>query len=451
MADLKRKKKHSSDDSRPRKKLATEASKTARPMVKFRVVADNSDDLKPVVASAPGLVVPTDITFKPYKKRLARPAASIRPQVSSTTSKSEFLLHSNTHPRVDYLGREEEGESTDGLLKHYVGVYDPKTGELQLIEARKIVLRGTVRARDEEDDDAEEQETPPQTATALRQELGRTFGTKKARKAIESLTENAVNSRADGPPDAAGAALLEAMNVSMAHTSSREQMQAAVDEAKPRPKANLQAEKPEEVYTVATLIGSDTMELLMVQEWLDAARALRPITTRSRYVGQRLQRIAADGNVQKLKVLRYLLLLLDFMSALKAKGKGGLKRLPDRQELRDATGVQDFLIDAVRKKFTDGPTISKWQMDNLTTHIAALTLLVDNFEVDTYDIREDLKLENKEMSQYYQEIGCKVSQPSDTDKKKYGIKSKVQASMHRIAKLKLPLEFPKAKFGKRRK
>lgn len=41
-------------------------------------------------------------------------------------------------------------------------------------------------------------------------------------------------------------------------------------------------------------------------------------------------------------------------------------------------------------------TITKWQIDNLTTHIAALTLLIDNFEVDTYDIREDLKLENRE-------------------------------------------------------
>lgn len=131
-------------------------------------------------------------------------------------------------------------------------------------------------------------------------------------------------------------------------------MQAAIDETKPRPKANLKAETPKDVYPVETLIGSDTMQLLMVKEWLDAVKSLRPITTRSRYVGQRLQKIAVDGNVKKLKILRYLLLLLDFMSALKSKGKG-LKRLPDREELREATGVQDFLIDIVRKRFTDGP------------------------------------------------------------------------------------------------
>lgn len=55
------------------------------------------------------------------------------------------------------------------------------------------------------------------------------------------------------------------------------------------------------------------------------------------------------------------------------------------------------------------------------------------------------------MSQYYQEIGCKVNPPTDADKKKYRISSKVEASMHRIARLKLPLEFPKARLGRKRK
>lgn len=60
---------------------------------------------------------------------------------------------------MDYLGRGEERESTAGLLKHYVGVYDPKTGDLQVTEARKIVVRGTVRAHDE----VGEEEMPLQT------------------------------------------------------------------------------------------------------------------------------------------------------------------------------------------------------------------------------------------------------------------------------------------------
>lgn len=38
----------------------------------------------------------------------------------------------------------------------------------------------------------------------------------------------------------------------------------------------------------------------------------------------------------------------------------------------------------------------RWNIDNLITHIAAAALIVDDFEVDVNDLREDLRLENKE-------------------------------------------------------
>jgi hypothetical protein len=38
----------------------------------------------------------------------------------------------------------------------------------------------------------------------------------------------------------------------------------------------------------------------------------------------------------------------------------------------------------------------RWNIDNLMTHIAAAALIVDDFEVDVNDLRDDLKLENKE-------------------------------------------------------
>ena len=38
----------------------------------------------------------------------------------------------------------------------------------------------------------------------------------------------------------------------------------------------------------------------------------------------------------------------------------------------------------------------RWNIDNLMTHVAAAALLVDDFEVDVNDLREDLKIENKE-------------------------------------------------------
>jgi A49-like RNA polymerase I associated factor len=56
---------------------------------------------------------------------------------------------------MDYIGREGEAGSADGLLKHYLGVYDPSTGKLQIMEARRMYIRGTVRSH----------EAPPEALT----------------------------------------------------------------------------------------------------------------------------------------------------------------------------------------------------------------------------------------------------------------------------------------------
>ncbi|KAI9816159.1 MAG: DNA-directed RNA polymerase I subunit rpa49 [Phylliscum demangeonii] len=78
--------------------------------------------------------------------------------------------------------------------------------------------------------------------------------------------------------------------------------------------------------------------------------------------------------------------------------------------------------------------------------MAALTLLIDaNFEVDIYDLGDDLHLHPKTMANYYQEIGCRVSTLTERDRARYGIQSKVEAAQHRIARLRVPLVFPKSK------
>ena len=48
---------------------------------------------------------------------------------------------------LDYTGKEERTAGGKPTLRHYVGIFDPATGELQLLEAPKMVIRGTVRSR----------------------------------------------------------------------------------------------------------------------------------------------------------------------------------------------------------------------------------------------------------------------------------------------------------------
>lgn len=173
MSEKKRKRTSETID-RPGKKVAVAVAVDAPPsVVKVSVVANN-DEWTPVIgtsgkharpailtrwsrklgrllltspASTPGLSLPTKISFRPYRKTQRN--GSVRSTANRSGNASELLLHSSTHPKIDYTGREEEdGGGGNSVLKHYVGVYDPKTGELQVMPARKIVVRGSVRQED---------------------------------------------------------------------------------------------------------------------------------------------------------------------------------------------------------------------------------------------------------------------------------------------------------------
>jgi DNA-directed RNA polymerase I subunit RPA49 len=288
----------------------------------------------------------------------------------------------------------------------------------------------------------------------LRNDLGQTFGTKKAKKAIASLTENAISpiKSAQGPNstprkiDAAARLVLESMEGATKAMATREELEAAINDAKPRPKANLAAENVGDVYTVESLIGLDIMKLVPVKEWQDSVKAKKEVITSSKFVAHRLLKVSTD--VQRMRVLRYLLCLLDFFGASKPKGKAG-RMVPRRDDLRNAlTGIPEAVVENIRRKFSDGGIMLKKHVDLLITHVCALALLVDNFEVDMFDLKEDLKLEIKEISQYFHEIGSRIVAAGVNETKKLGL-DKAAAAQHKFAKLKLPLDFPKAKFARK--
>lgn len=289
----------------------------------------------------------------------------------------------------------------------------------------------------------------------LRNDLGQTFGTKKARKAITSITENAIspvkairNSASDSPAkmDSATTAMLESMADATAGIATRDELQSAIDNAKPRPKANLSAGEVDQVYTIETLIGLDVMKSVPAKDWQDTLKAKREIVSISKFVAHRVQNFAFD--VQKLKTLRFLECLLMFYNA--TKPRRSTRQVPRKDDLRTAMGgIPETVTENIRRKFSSGNEMSKFQSDLLITHICALALLVDNYDVDMYDLREDLKLEVKDISAYFQELGAKVSSIGVAEGKKLGL-DKAGMAQRRVAKLKLPLEFPKARFARKK-
>ena len=266
------------------------------------------------------------------------------------------------------------------------------------------------------------------------------------------LTRNAISpakagslgvSQTGSTLDPIASAVVSSIATTAGSMPTREELQAAADESKPRPKPNITAEAPAEVYPLEDLLGRGMLRQMTVKEWQDAVDAKTEILTQSRFVSHRIPATVEAGDVRRLKSLKYLLLLLEWYSALVPASKGLGRKVKQRDKLREQLGSWGSeLVDGVSRRFAEGSILSRWHVDNLITHICALAITIDDFAIDVYDIREDLKLENKQIKQYFQELGCRVAAPTQNEMARMKIEKK-EAAQHQVAKLRLPLAFPK--------
>ncbi|KAJ5948752.1 hypothetical protein N7454_002059 [Penicillium verhagenii] len=484
---IEKKRKRASDrHERPSKKTALELQ--ALPPLAASVVEDQSE-LAPVIATTPGVMNSKALRFNPYiKARDGKRATLARnPGIVS----SEMLLQSSQHEKMDFVGREGTGDDTDSQLKHYVAVVDPERKTWQIVEARRVTLRGGVRTIQQDDED-EESEEELNTMRAQRTALTNTFGTKQSRKAVQSMAENAQLSNAPaGSVTEAGAALISSLPADIASGKAKAlNVQAEVQAAKPLPTPNLTAAHPLDFYPIETLVpgGQSTLrQLTGVEEWKQQVEAGLAITTSSRYVANRVEAVVLSGNQDKLQVLRFIQLLLEFARSLKSgrsAGGPGSKKLLPRDELKrvlsSTSGVKtdeseestdellpDSVIDAVRRRFApSGGSVSRHDMTLLHTTICALSLHIppqpakdggssslggnaaNELATDPSDLRDDLRLDSNTVQQYFRELGCRIDRPRETEYAKWNIKGgRAEANARRIARLRIPVEFPKVSRG----
>jgi DNA-directed RNA polymerase I subunit RPA49 len=339
---------------------------------------------------------------------------------------------------------------------------------------------------------------------AQRTALTNTFGTKQSRKAVQSMAENAQLSNAPaGTVSQAGAALISSLpaNTASGHAKALA-MQAEVQAAKPLPTPDLTASHPSDVYAIESLVPgshSTLAQLNGVSEWKSQVDAGLGVTTVSRYVSNRVGPVANSDNTTHLQVLRFIQLLIEFGRCLKsmganAKGGGpGSKRLPPRDDLRrilsNTTGaaakpvaaakaapvdagelLPESVIDAVRRRFApSGGFVSKNDLTLLHTTICALSLHIppqpardggssslggnapNELATDPSDLRDDLRLDPNTIHQYFRELGCRIDRPRETEFAKWNIKGgKAEAHACRVARLRVPVEFPKVSRGGRK-
>lgn len=297
--------------------------------------------------------MPSNLSLTPYTRTTQYPS-------THSLVAPELLLHSSAHPRLDYVAREESSDASEGYLKHYIGVYDPETGELQLVQARKLIMRSTLRSPGNGDNGSESDKDASNNLSA-RSKLGLAFGTKKSQKAIRALTTNAIkasptksgsqtaeNGRALDPLTSA---LVSSMAQNTSSMPTREQMQADIDQNKPVPKPNVAAELPEEVYPIEQLVGgTNVLRNMNVQELMDRVKAGEDVRTKSLFISNRLRAVVQSEDVKRVKTLRYLLLLLEWYKGLRA-GPKSVKKVPKEESWMEQYGSE--VVRGVGRRFAE--------------------------------------------------------------------------------------------------
>ena len=419
--DIEKKRKRDSQAEKPRKKRQPDPS----PLISIRHVP-KSQQPGLLVASGPGIVVPETLQFQAYRKL-----------GESNGAHDDVLLRSSEHPKLNLTARERDDGAPEDQMKHYVGMLDTESNELQLVEVRHVSMRRTIKAEDSRARVEEEEQE------STRRDLGMEFGNKKTKKAIEQSAGNRIMSSNDQPKKktSVARAILGMIGDNVEDAPTAESLQADTEASRPRPKYNAAAKTPQEVYTTDGVIGEDMMVILKVKPWKDAVDDDEAVEVPSRYASKRIEPLSKDDNIPKLKVIKYIVVLLKFHRQCTVRGKPA-KQLPKRGELVKALEERDDVVSKLIERFTSSAKVTKWHVDLIRTTLAALTLIVDDCDTDTHDLREDLGLTATEMNKYFAEVAAKVKPPTEGERERLGLK-KQEASVHGIAKLKLPLVFPK--------
>jgi DNA-directed RNA polymerase I subunit RPA49 len=350
-------------------------------------------------------------------------------------------------------------------LKHYIGVYDPESGKMEVMEARKVIVRGVVRAHQATTEDeaavVSAQNNPNyRFVTDALYRNSETAGTTLDRHSVRRKQRRPLHqsqrtpsirdpSKASKPEKltAANLAMLSSIAESASNAPTKEEQAQAMNHAKPRPKGVEGERDPLKIYTVENVVGLDTMKLIPVRQWVESIKAKKEVRTNSRFVAHRM--LNHGSNTEKLKVLRYMLLLIDIYNTCRPSRFG--RTLPKREDLKKILGdMPEAVLEGVKRKFTNAGTMPKQMADSLIMYLCALAMIIDNTEVNMWDLKEDLKLETKEMALYFTEIGAKIGPLGEAERRKLGLE-KAAAAQHKVAKLKGPLSYPRVSGGRPQK
>ncbi|TGZ84324.1 RNA polymerase I associated factor, A49-like protein [Ascodesmis nigricans] len=400
----------------------------------------------PIVATARGIAIPP-LAFTPY-------TSPAEPTKTNKRPRPHYHLQGN-NGRIEYTG------TTPATTPeaHYIGIFDPATNSLTLHPAPTVSLSSKIVATKAHDAELITKGAGQLTYDEKRTVLGKAFGTRKAQAALLSREINKVS--VDDMEDGMRKAIEQRVKEEMKGIPTTEMLSAALVNERPLPKYNKEAGSSKDVYDRKDLIEDEVWENVWVSDWLKAGA----VQTKSSYVNNRAHVFLSAPNPKvhstKLKLLKYISWLVEFYQHSSAtRGRIGA---PSRAKHVLYNCSQD-IIDSFYRKFAEATvdpnaretdmgasakksaekyTVSPRLETKIMYWIAILALMVDEFDVDLFDLKHDLNVLPKDLALTFREVGCVVREMTKVQTAAATM-TKAESSQHKRAVLKVPLEFPAA-------
>lgn len=361
------------------------------------------------------------------------------------------------------------GEQMPGDDFNYVVcVLDEDSGIGSVYDAEFMVSGRTVKALEAERSAAAAAEEisrgpTPVDYRAAKALLGETFGTRKAKQALNSATKNQIN--IDQLESNAASFINRNLDKSLDRMASAAEAEGngsglinpvGHDSMGILPPFNATTTKVEQIYQVRSIVPEAVWAALPTSDF--SASSSEPWESLQRryqmcdYVLDRIRNMLEDGSgfsEERLKALLYLHLLFklrDTKEGILNNETGLQKAFPEA-----SPAVLAHLLETFTESLVLGGKIkrklSALSKDRLLSHLCILALLVDGFRVNLTLMSTLLKIPVTKMTDHFRAVGCAVEKPGKGEAATFTAPGTTRALQVKFALLKAPITFPKPKRG----
>lgn len=347
-------------------------------------------------------------------------------------------------------------------LRYYIGVFNSRTKEVRVHAAPKVEVVRCIHGHIVRDVNIEKR-GEHLTFYEARVALGYEFGTKKAKNVLANQEINKVDHAAMN--ESISSEIMDQVTLNKDMPTSA-QLGITMKEERPLPKYNITAPSAEQVYDRTDVIPAEEWEMLDISLWIKT----KNVRTSSEFVNQRINRWLEDESnrhTHKLKLCRYIDYVVRFFRE-QATHRG---KLPSVGAMQKVFGMApQVVVEGLYNRFAERTTpgskggddryiVSPAHALKAMFYLAVCCLMVDNYDVDMLDLKNDLGLMPREyaqsrlaksrksansairMADAFKQVGCKIRDLTAAQIASQKL-TKAEAAQHKRAVLTIPLEFP---------